>query len=402
MGADSRHFTVLQYNDLICMLDGGSPLRHDKHRCLTGQLFQRPAKRRVRGVVKRRCAVIQNQNFRLRHKRPRYGKPLPLATGKIASFLCHGSVQPSLFRLHKLFCLRKPQRLPQLFIRGVSLSPQQIVPDRSSEKHRLLQNNADFFPQLLHSVKLHVPAVHTHRACGCVIKPWNHIHQGRFAGASAAYDAHSLALWHLYMDIAQGFRASPAVRQMYMIELHGQIPLRLLPALISLPRVRAGSLAASCCQTALAVRTGSRLLPPHGGLHLENRLNPIGAGQRLGNRNNQICQFNQLHENLRHVVDKSHHLALGNAAVVHAHRARIEQKYGSRIDDNISDWIGQCGDSSDDELQMCEKTVFLLKPPGLLFLLVERADYARTRQVFPRCGEHRIQPGLHLFVHGHG
>ena len=76
--------------------------------------------------------------------------------------------------------------------------------------------------------------------------------------------------------------------------------------------------------------------------NLEHIRHTVGTGKCLGNGDNQVCQLNQLHQNLGHVVHQCHYLTLGNEAIVHPHGSGINQGDGCHIHNEISDRIGQC------------------------------------------------------------
>ena len=172
---------------------------------------------------------------------------------------------------------------------------------------------------------------------------------------------------------------------MHMIKLHSRLFSRRPAVLLRL-------------QTAVLRQT----LPLHRALYLKDGFDPVGTGQRLSDGYDQIGQLDQLHQNLRHIVDQRHHLSLGNAAFIHPDGSRIEQKDGCCIDNNVCDRIGQCRYPSHIKLQIGKLIIFLLESRYLLFLFVKCADHTGARKILSGCAEHRVQSRLYSAVHGHG
>ena len=83
-----------------------------------------------------------------------------------------------------------------------------------------------------------------------------------------------------------------------------------------------------------------------GGLQLQHISNPVTASHRLGHGNDQACHFDQLHEDLGHIVIQCHHLALGQNTGIHLQRTDPDQQHHRHIDHHIGHRIHQSGDPS--------------------------------------------------------
>ena len=180
-----------------------------------------------------------------------------------------------------------------------------------------------------------------------------------------------------------------------MVKYH--LVLRILPRLCCRP----GRLV--CPVPVSGSRTGRRhrLLPCHAGFYLENALDPVRAGQRLGDRDDQIRQLHKLDQNLRHIVDQCHNLSLGDGSFIHPHRTCIEEYDRCHVDDDICNRIGECGDLAHKQLHMRQIAVLTLKGLDLFLFLVKGPDDPGARKILSGGPQHTVQPCLHLFKQGH-
>ena len=74
MGTNTGHFTVLQYKNLIRMLNGRGSLRNDKYRRAAFHFPNGSAQSGICGIIQGRSAVVQNKNFRFAGQCSCYGK----------------------------------------------------------------------------------------------------------------------------------------------------------------------------------------------------------------------------------------------------------------------------------------------------------------------------------------
>ena len=136
----------------------------------------------------------------------------------------------------------------------------------------------------------------------------------------------------------------------------------------------------------------------HAGLGVQHSLHTAGTGQRLAHLHDEVCQFDQLHQDLVHVVHQRDHIAGGHAAHIDLDAAHIEQSHDGQIDDDIGQRAHQGGDVAHMELHPGQQVVGRLKAVDLALLLIKGADHAHTGQVLAGQAQHTVQPGLGRFV----
>ena len=153
---------------------------------------------------------------------------------------------------------------------------------------------------------------------------------------------------------------------------------------------------------------GRRLLPVfcrrvgQAGAHLEDAFDPVSAGDGLCNRNDQVGQLDQLHQDLRHVVDQSDHLTLGDDPVFHLPGPGPDQRDHRAVDDDVGDRVHQGGQPSHRLLHLRQSAVGCFKAIPFALFLIKSTQHPHAGQVFPGDPEHGVQPALYLPVHGGG
>ena len=222
------------------------------------------------------------------------------------------------------------------------------------------------------------------------IKTGNQIYQRGFAGARTADNADGLSPLHPKMHILQSLISRPLIGQGYMVKLQigGRILHRISHRLSGLFCRRLCRCIAPLCR--LSCRD------------LQHPCHPVRAGQRLGNGDNQIGQLYQFHQNLGHVIDNGHHLALGQVTHVDLKGPGVNQRNDGSVDNHISEGIHNRADPRHRRLQMGKRIILLPEPVFLHLLLVERTDHTHTGEVFSGNAKHPVQGALYLLVHGHG
>ena len=122
--------TVIQHKDLVGILDGGGALGHHEH-TVTFRIVGADglAQARVGGIVQRRGAVVQNENFRIAHQRAGDGQALPLAAGEVACRPARPrrSARPRGSSTNSAACERLERDLRARLVRCVLLAPAQIL-----------------------------------------------------------------------------------------------------------------------------------------------------------------------------------------------------------------------------------------------------------------------------------
>ena len=374
MGAASGQMPVVQHQNLIRLLDAGNALGHQEGGHGIAQIFDGFSQRRIGGKVQGAGAVIQNKDFRLLHQRTGNGKPLLLAAGQVPSALFQLEVQLTGLALHDLLGLGSGQRLPQLLIRGIFIAPVEVVTNGALEQHRPLLHHAHLVAQRLPALPLDVFAVQADRSLLGVIEAGNQADQGGLAAARAADDADGLPLPCLEADVCQAGRTGIAIGKGHMVEAD-----------------RVFAVAAS-------LRSSARIL--HAGLLFQHRAHTTGAGQGLGQGDNQGGQLDELHNDLQHVVVQRHHITLGNVADVHLDGRPVNEEHRRNVDKHIGQGVQQGGNPAHELVELGQCLVAGIELLHGLLLPAEGPDDPHAGEVFPGQAGHCVQSRLGLFEQG--
>ena len=146
MGAASGQSSVFQHQDLVCVLNRRYPLGDQKDRTCSCVSSQRAPKLCVRGKVKGRCAVVQDQDLWPSHQRSCNGQALALSAGQIGASLLDRQIQPLFLCVYKLSGLGRIKSPVNLFVRSISFPPLHILPESPRKKSRFLRHDADVPP----------------------------------------------------------------------------------------------------------------------------------------------------------------------------------------------------------------------------------------------------------------
>ena len=71
------------------------------------------------------------------------------------------------------------------------------------------------------------------------------------------------------------------------------------------------------------------------------RLDPGCAGQGFADLDDQVGQFDQLHQDLVHIVHQGDQVARGHAARIDLDGAGVQQGHNGQVDDDIGQGVGQ-------------------------------------------------------------
>ena len=88
----------------------------------------------------------------------------------------------------------------------------------------------------------------------------------------------------------------------------------------------------------------------HACLDIQHTGNALGAGQRLVQRDNQGCQFDDLDDDLQHVVVQCDYLSLRQAAEIDLNAGALNQNNGCDVDEYIRQWIEQRRQPADKQI----------------------------------------------------
>ena len=153
MRACSNNSTMIQYKDLITLSDCGNALGNQKYSTVF-QCCDGFAQLCIRGIIKRTCRIIQNQNLWIGNNGSCDGKSLFLTTRQIPTTLFDHCIKSILLSLNHFRCLSERQSLPDLFIGCFRISHLHVFTDRTGKQHCLLWNGSKYFTQFFSRIVL--------------------------------------------------------------------------------------------------------------------------------------------------------------------------------------------------------------------------------------------------------
>ena len=144
MSADSDSLPVIENDDFIGVFYGIRALGNDNAGDVV-HLAERFSELRVRGIVERGGAVIEDDDFRASRNRSCNRKALLLTAGEILSALKNFRVKTAVKIVGKLLRLRDFKRTVNLLVGDIVPAERHIVSQTSRQKLGFLRNNRDFF-----------------------------------------------------------------------------------------------------------------------------------------------------------------------------------------------------------------------------------------------------------------
>ena len=334
------------------------------------------AQARIRRVVQRGGAVVQDENFGVAHERTGNGQALALAAGKVLAALRDLGVQTALAGRDKFRRLRGLERDLQLGIRCVLLAPAEILRDGPGKQDGLLRHDADLAAQLPGRIVAYIDAVDKDAPARRVIETGDEIDERGLSGARAADDTDGLPAPHAEAQAGQRLRARAAIAQRDIFE-HDCV------------------LCSGIILSGLARERHTRILVKHA-------FDAAGAGSRLRDRNDQVRELDELDQDLGHVIDERHDLSLRQRAALDLPRARPDQGDDRAVDEDVGQGVHQGGNAAHKELQTRQALILLRKLCRLLSLLMEGTDDAHAAEILARAAQKAVQPGLRAAVERHG
>ena len=236
----------------------------------------------------------------------------------------------------------------------------------------MLRYDADSFPQGGQAVFPDIPAAELHGAGGNVVKAGNQADQRRLAAAGAADDPDGLP--------GRGGEGN-------------MLKARVAGRTVADGDVLKGQADRTFRQKGFAVFLGGR--------GQQDVIDTPGTGGGLGQRNDQVGQFDQLHQDLSHIVVQGDQLTLGQPAAVHLQRAGMDQEEDAGIQGQEGHRVHGGRQPACEQLDLRQQPVQAGKAFRLVFLLYEGADHAHAGEVFPRGGGDAVQPFADLLLQGH-
>ena len=254
------------------MSDGRSPLGYNKGRCVAFQFLQCHSELCICRIIQCRSTVIQNQDFRFPYQSSCNGQTLSLSAGKVLTVLGNLRIQFSFFPFHNLSRLSNINRFPQFFLSSIRFPPQQITAYCSFKKHRFLRYHANPLSELLFRHISQINAFQSNCTFCHGIKTGNQIYQGGFTGTGTADYSHRFSFVYGKVHIMQGFCTGTCIGQSNVFK--GKERYTFAFHFLCSPNFN------------LFI------------LNFKHTGHTICTGKGLGNRNDQVCQFYQLHKNL--------------------------------------------------------------------------------------------------------
>ena len=139
-----------------------------------------------------------------------------------------------------------------------------------------------------------------------------------------------------------------------------------------------------------------------GGLDLQHLLHTAAAGCCLGHADDKVCHFDELHQNLGHIVIKGNHHALGQQALVDLQRTLVHQENNAHVDYHEGNGVKQGRNPSGKNLDPVQLFCFLGEFLYLALLLIEGPKNPDTGEILPGGRGHILQSGLDPPVQRHG
>ena len=134
----------------------------------------------------------------------------------------------------------------------------------------------------------------------------------------------------------------------------------------------------------------------------QHRADPVGTGGSLGHVDDQVRHFNELHQDLGHIVVKGDHQALGQDAVLDPDGPYVHQDDNGQVDDHVGHRVHEGGDPPRHQLTPGQGLGPRFKALDLAVLFAEGPEDPDTGEILPGGRGHLVQPALDLLILGHG
>ncbi len=143
MRAALHDVTAFDDQDLVGAPDSGKTVRDHERGPAAHEVRQALLDHGLRFRIEARCGFIENQNARIGENRPRDGKPLPLAAGKLHAAFPDDRVVALLELFGELIDARDAAGFEHLALGGAGTREHHILADGAIEQEGLLQNHAE-------------------------------------------------------------------------------------------------------------------------------------------------------------------------------------------------------------------------------------------------------------------
>ena len=147
-----------------------------------------------------------------------------------------------------------------------------------------------------------------------------------------------------------------------------------------------------------ARRVGCRRAVAHLRLDREHGLDAPRARERARDGEDEVCELDELDENLRQVIIERDELPLRQVPALHAQRAAAHEQDDGDVHDHIRQRVQQRRNAPDERLRAIQPLRVAGERGDLPVLLQKRAQHTHAREIFAHAVGHAVQPLLHAAV----
>ena len=142
-----QNLAVGQYNDIVRVLDGGKPVRHDQHRADRTHFFQAILNQQLGLGVDIRRGFVQYHDAGFVDDGPRKAQQLPLTSREIVAALADLLVEAVVQLVNELIGVDITADLHDLLVGDAFFPQDDIAADRAREEEHILQHLAEVAAQ---------------------------------------------------------------------------------------------------------------------------------------------------------------------------------------------------------------------------------------------------------------
>ena len=184
---------VVEHHDLLRQRDRARAVRDDEGRPSAHHLLQRGPDAELRLDVHAAGGVVEDEDARVHHERPRYRDALPLAAAECEPALPDDGLVALGERRDEVVGLRGPRRRAHLLVGRLGLAEADVLGNRRTEQERVLVHDADVAAQVGELQVAHVLAVDEHRAAAGVVEARHEVGERGLAAPRVADERDRLA-----------------------------------------------------------------------------------------------------------------------------------------------------------------------------------------------------------------
>ena len=222
MGAPFGNDAVVQYKNLVCILNGGQAVGDDEGRTAYHELVQRILYHLFAFRIQGRGGLVKDEDFRVLQDGPGNGDTLALASGKNQSPVPHLRINAIRQFPDEFFRIGGTDGSPHLFVGGIQAAVEHIVLNGCIKEECVLGHQTDLVAK---GAQLRLPNIHAvdiYFTAGDFIEPGEQVGYGGFTGTGGPYDGNGFTGIGFEIEIRQD-RMPFFVGKLYMLCLHQTI-----------------------------------------------------------------------------------------------------------------------------------------------------------------------------------